>query len=177
MKDYKLKFTSENQAKQILSSFYDTIENIWITDNALGTLYVVGIISKPTTQNGEIIGYQNKDGFYISLRLRKEDKMLDQYTTNDPDFNHSFGELSKQVPQTVPVWAVRAVLDIKGYGSQVTALLASLPEPTKTIANRIFEYGNYFDRNSQMLNLFANQLNLTPEQVDDIFIEACNLNP
>lgn len=177
MKDYKLRFTSESQAKQILNDFYDQDKNIWVTDTTRGTIYIAGTISVPVVEGGVISGYQNKDGFYISLRLRQEDKSLDQYITTDTDFKHSFGELPKIVPQAVPVWAVRAVLDIKGYGTQITSLLSNLPEPTKTIANRIFDYGNYFDRDSQMLNLFAAQLNLTKEQVDDIFIEAYNLKP
>ena len=128
MKDYQLKFTTESEAKTVLSNFYDAENSTWITDNQFGSLHVIGTLSVPIIEDGVVIDTIVKDGFFISLRLRTEDASLDQYVTNDPDFNHSFGELPIIVPHVVPVWAIRTILDLRGYGDRVNTLLANLPD-------------------------------------------------
>ena len=81
------------------------------------------------------------------------------------------------VPAEVPMWALRAVLDLEGLTPSINATLAQLPEPTKTIGSRVWEYGNYMRRDSPMLNQLAAGLGKTSAEVDAYFRTAATLAP
>lgn len=73
------------------------------------------------------------------------------------------------VPQQVPMWAVRVVLKNNNLFDQAQAAIdASNDDALKAV----WEYGNNANRTSPAINSLATTLNLTSEQVDQMFIEA-----
>lgn len=76
------------------------------------------------------------------------------------------------VPQQVPMWAVRTVLQNDNLFDQAeTAINASADNALKNV----WEYGNFADRNSKSIASLAAILNLTDAQVDQMFIDANSL--
>jgi hypothetical protein len=77
------------------------------------------------------------------------------------------------IPQQVPIWAVRTVLQNDNLFDQVqTAINAS----TDNALKNVWEYGNYANRDSTAINTIAYTLGLTEAQVDQMFIDANNLS-
>jgi hypothetical protein len=81
------------------------------------------------------------------------------------------------VPAEVPMWAIRAVLDLQGLTAQITAILHALPEPDRTVVNRVWEYGNFIRRASPVIASLTAALEKTESEVDAFFIQAAALNP
>lgn len=81
------------------------------------------------------------------------------------------------VPAEVPMWALRAILDLAGLTAQIDTILAQLPEPDKTIVLRVWEYGNYLRRDSPTIESLRQALGKTPAEVDGYFVAAAALNP
>jgi len=77
-----------------------------------------------------------------------------------------------QVPPEVQLWRIRTILKLSQLEAQIETVLDSLPEPSKTAANYIWNYGTTVERNSQTVLLIQTTLQLTDEQVDDLFIQA-----
>jgi len=77
------------------------------------------------------------------------------------------------IPQQVPMWAVRTVLQNDGLFDQAQALIN---ETSDNALKNVWEYGNFADRNSNAINSLATALDLTNEQVDQMFIDANNLS-
>jgi hypothetical protein len=76
------------------------------------------------------------------------------------------------VPQQVPMWAVRTILQNDNlFGQAQAAITAS----TDNALKNVWEYGNFADRNSKAIASLAVTLNLTDAQVDQMFIDANNL--
>lgn len=76
------------------------------------------------------------------------------------------------IPQQVPMWAVRTVLQNDGLFDHAQALIDS---STDNALKNVWEYGNFADRNSSAINSLAAALGLTSDQVDQMFIDANNL--
>jgi hypothetical protein len=76
------------------------------------------------------------------------------------------------IPQQVPMWAVRTVLQNDGLFDQAQALIVSSGD--NALIN-IWEYGNFCDRNSAAIASLSSALELTSEQVDQMFIDANGL--
>ena len=81
------------------------------------------------------------------------------------------------VPSSVPMWSLRAILDIAGLTPLIDAVLAQYDEPERTIILRAWEYGNYIRRDSPTIAGLAVALNKTQADIDVYFIAASNLNP
>jgi hypothetical protein len=81
------------------------------------------------------------------------------------------------VPHEVPLWAIRAVLDLEGLTASINSILAQLPEPDRTVVNRVWEYGNYIRRDSPTISQLTVALGKTTEEVDGYFRQAAALNP
>jgi len=81
------------------------------------------------------------------------------------------------VPAEVPMWAIRAVLDLEGLTPSINVILAQIPEPQKTIVLRVWEYGNYIRRDSPTIAQLTAALGKTDAQVDDYFRLAATFNP
>ena len=78
-------------------------------------------------------------------------------------------------PQEVQLWRARTVLKLLGMEQVIEIALNSLEEPTKTGALYIWQFGTTVERNSQTVLLLQTVLGLTDSQVDDIFIQAENI--
>lgn len=76
------------------------------------------------------------------------------------------------VPQEVPFWAFRSVLDLSGLTPQVAEILAAIPGEAGVIARNQWEYATVAERTNATITALASQLGLTPEQVDGYFIQA-----
>lgn len=79
---------------------------------------------------------------------------------------------SPTVPQQAPMWAVRTVLQNAGLFDQAQQLINA---STDNALKNVWEYGNFADRNSSAINTLAEAMNLTNDQVDQMFIEASNI--
>lgn len=80
-----------------------------------------------------------------------------------------------EVPQEVQLWRIRVVLKLLSMEQVIETALNSLDEPMKTGALYIWSYGTTIERNSQTVQLLQYVLGLTSSQVDDIFIQANNI--
>jgi hypothetical protein len=77
------------------------------------------------------------------------------------------------IPQQVPMWAVRTVLQNDGLFDQAQALIEA---STDNALKNVWGYGNFADRNSNAIASLAAALDLTDAQVDQMFIDANNLS-
>lgn len=77
-----------------------------------------------------------------------------------------------QVPYEVQLWRIRTILKLTQLETQIEAALNNLPEPSKTAGLYIWNYGTTVERASQTVLLLQSVLQLTDEQVDDLFIQA-----
>ena len=77
-----------------------------------------------------------------------------------------------KTPIESQLWRIRTILKLLGMEQVVEVALNSLPEPTKTGALYIWNYGTTVERNSQTVVLLQSVLGLTDAQTDDIFIQA-----
>lgn len=76
------------------------------------------------------------------------------------------------VPTSVPMWAVRTVLQNDGLFDRAQALITA---STDNALKNVWEYGNFADRNSNTITTLSAALGLSNEQVDQMFIDAANL--
>lgn len=76
------------------------------------------------------------------------------------------------VPQEVQLWRIRTVLKLMQLETQIESAIDTLLEPSKTAATYIWKFGTTVERNSQTVLLLQSVLQLTDEQVDDLFIQA-----
>lgn len=77
-----------------------------------------------------------------------------------------------ECPVEVALWKIRVVLKLMQLEDVVANALENLEEPTKTAALYIWSYGTAIDRDSQTIAFLQYVLQLTNEQVDQIFIQA-----
>lgn len=77
------------------------------------------------------------------------------------------------VPQSVPLWCLRTALRAMGLLQTVIATIQAMPNGVQKIAaEEGIEYANTVLRNSHTTLFIQSVLQLTDEQVDDIFINA-----
>lgn len=77
-----------------------------------------------------------------------------------------------KVPNEVQLWRVRTVLKLSNLETTIENAFNSLPEPTKTGAMYIWNYGTTVERFSDTVLFLQSVLQMTNEQVDEIFIQA-----
>jgi hypothetical protein len=80
----------------------------------------------------------------------------------------------QEIPET-PLWRIRAVLRFMEQEENIANAISHLPEPTKTGAEYIWNYGTVIERNSQTVLFLQSVLQMTDLQVDEIFIQANNI--
>lgn len=78
----------------------------------------------------------------------------------------------REVPATVEMWRVRAVLSTQGKTAAVEAAIAAMPQPAQTVVSTAWNYGNIIERNSPTIAGLASVLKMTAAQVDALFIAA-----
>jgi hypothetical protein len=76
------------------------------------------------------------------------------------------------LPQEVQLWRVRTILKLSGLESNIETALNGLDEPMKTGALYVWNYGTTIERQSATVQLLQYVLGLTDTQIDDIFIQA-----
>lgn len=79
------------------------------------------------------------------------------------------------VPDEIPLWAFRAILRINNLKENVETIIDSLPEPTRSLAIEQYEYGNYIVRSHPLVVSLGEQLGLTSDDIDNLFINAKQL--
>ena len=79
---------------------------------------------------------------------------------------------SRDVPMEVALWKLRFVLAQMQLEQSVTDAIATLPEPQRTAATYIWNFGTAVDRYSSTVSFIQGVLGLNEEEADDIFIEA-----
>lgn len=80
------------------------------------------------------------------------------------------------VPQEVQLWRIRTILKLMNLEEVVANALEQLEEPTKTGALYIWNYGTTVERGSSTIQFLQYALQMTDEQVDEIFIQAQNIS-
>jgi hypothetical protein len=86
------------------------------------------------------------------------------------------------VPVMVTRWQLRAQLAIQGLEANVTAAINALPDSTqaeqefKIKAQYAWDYSNNIERTSPTVSMIQVVLGLTDSQVDDIFINAYQID-
>jgi hypothetical protein len=85
-------------------------------------------------------------------------------------------EIIKIVPEEVQLWRLRAIIKITGKESQVQTAINNLNEPLKTGVTYAWEYGTTVERSSQTVLLLQDILQLTEQEVDDMFIQADSIS-
>jgi hypothetical protein len=129
--------------------------------NTVGTdSYTVVIANEPLENNHSVVN--NPTLFEIS-----EDEIPQVYQYLDIPL--------PSVPYEVQLWRIRTVLKLMQLETQIENALETLPEPSKTAANYIWNYGTTVERSSQTVLLLQSVLQLTNEQVDDLFVQADNI--
>lgn len=116
----------------------------------------------------------------IKYRYIQENQSIETLDLNDIPNGLSYETIEFEIdttvyvdiPQEVQLWRVRVILKLGGLESAIETALNSLSEPTKTGALYIWNYGTTVERSSQTVQLLQNVLGLTDAQVDDIFIQA-----
>lgn len=76
------------------------------------------------------------------------------------------------VPQQVPMWAVRTVLQNDGLFDQAQAAIDASGD---NALKNVWEYGNFADRNSPSIATLGQALGLTDAQIDQMFFNANSL--
>lgn len=76
------------------------------------------------------------------------------------------------VPYEVQLWRIRTVLKLMQLETQIESAIEAMPEPSKTAATYIWRFGTTVERASQTVLLLQSALQMTDEQVDDLFIQA-----
>lgn len=79
---------------------------------------------------------------------------------------------SRDVPMEVALWKLRFVLAQMQLEQSVTDSIATLPEPQRTAATYIWNFGTAVDRYSSTVLFIQGVLGLDEEEADDLFIEA-----
>lgn len=76
------------------------------------------------------------------------------------------------VPETVQLYALRAVFALHGLTSKIDAAIAALPEPQKSIAFAHWNYGNTISRQHPLVLSLIALLGLSEDEADEIFRDA-----
>lgn len=82
---------------------------------------------------------------------------------------------SSGIPQKITARQARLALHSIGKLSDVPAAIAALPEPQKTNAEIEWEYATHIERNNPFVAVLADALQLTDDQIDQLFIEGAKL--
>jgi len=126
--------------------------------NSVGTnSYTVVVAEEPLESHRSVVNYPEL--FEIS-----EDEL--------PEYIQYVDVQPPTVPFEVQLWRIRTVLKLMQLETQIESAIDAMPEPSKTAATYIWKFGTTVERSSQTVLLLQSVLQLTDEQVDDLFIQA-----
>lgn len=81
-----------------------------------------------------------------------------------------------KVPESISQMKLRKQLILSGISiASIDALIQQLPQPNRDLIYTMWEYAVVFDRSNPELNAMAQMLQITSEQLDDIFINGNQL--
>jgi hypothetical protein len=78
----------------------------------------------------------------------------------------------EKTPDEVQLWRLRTILKLNGLEQSVEIALDELEEPTKTGAKNVWNYGTTVARYSETVLFIQAVLEMTENEVDEIFQEA-----
>lgn len=86
-------------------------------------------------------------------------------------------EINKpKVPESISQMKLRKQLILSGISiTSIDALIQSLPQPSRDLIYTMWEYAVVFDRANPELNAMAQMLEISSEQLDEIFIKGNQL--
>lgn len=122
-----------------------------------------------------IEGEQPENAIYIEvnnfIKAKVNPETLEVYEGATPE---EIEEANKvKVPESISQMKLRKQLILSGISiASIDAMIQSLPEPNKSLIYTMWEYAVVFDRNNPELNQMASALEVTQEQLDDIFING-----
>jgi hypothetical protein len=86
------------------------------------------------------------------------------------------GEIEQAFKDKTPVetqlWRLRTILNLMNLTTTIESALDQLPEPTKTAAKNVWNYGTTVERNSQTVLFIQSVTQMTDDEVDEIFQQA-----
>lgn len=78
-----------------------------------------------------------------------------------------------KVPESISQMKLRKQLILSGISiASIDALIQTLPQPNRDLIYTMWEYAVVFDRSNPELNAMAEMLNISQEQLDEIFING-----
>lgn len=81
-----------------------------------------------------------------------------------------------KVPESISQMKLRKQLILSGISiASIDALIQQLPQPNRDLIYTMWEYAVVFDRSNPELNAMAEMLNISQEQLDEIFINGNKL--
>lgn len=85
-------------------------------------------------------------------------------------------EIEEYVPEKISSRQLRSQLILQGFDLlSIENALNQLPEPSRSLAKVDWEYATNFYRNHDMIIAVGKLLNLTSEQIDEIFRQGAKL--
>lgn len=131
----------------------------------------------------------NDDGFFwgeyhiekpinATERIYTGSYIKPKYSVQDDNFYESatieeIEEANKPfAPLEVALWKLKFILSQMGLEQSVIDSINQLPDPPKTAALYLWNYGTAVDRHSATVDLIKQSVGLSDRQVDDIFIQA-----
>lgn len=92
------------------------------------------------------------------------------------NFTYHIEEKLIEIPNTISQRQLRTQLALNGFDlSDVQAVIDSLPDPNKTIAQIAWDYALTFFRDDTLLNSITGILGISQSDLDQIFINASKL--
>ena len=84
--------------------------------------------------------------------------------------------MAERIHEKISARQLRSALILKGIQlSTIDAVISQLPEPQKSLVKVDWEYSTNFYRHNSMINQLAGAMQLSAEQVDEIFILGASL--
>jgi hypothetical protein len=77
-----------------------------------------------------------------------------------------------KTPAEVQLWRLRTILNLMNLIATIESALNQLPEPNKTAAKNVWNYGTTVERYSQTVLFIQSVTQMTDDQVDEIFQQA-----
>ena len=85
-------------------------------------------------------------------------------------------EQPRIIPSTIRAWQAKAILKMQGMLEAAESVIASLPEPQKTVVESAWLNQADFARDAQTIVALAAALGLTEEQLDEMFAQGAALS-
>jgi hypothetical protein len=130
---------------------------------------------------GTVVNVVDADAAWVAAQPLQS-VQLDAESTVGPGWGYAGGNFTAPpapapvVPPSITRRQARQVLVLNGVSlATVDAVIAALPEPTKTIATIFWADSNEFERNNAMLLSLAPLVGLSSQQLDLLFIQAAGL--